>query len=460
MKSKILQLIPFLFTLMLAASGCSEGQQFQNGVCSERNDCPIGAACRGGLCVCISDEACSPGEECNSQGLCQKLSGCRRNSQCPDPNNTFCDLSTGRCIDKVTVDNTGVRSGCGSNVHCDTGYVCDTGNNKCVEGCFADSDCPLYRVCQGAGNGQAGSCLAGICADNSYCEYGQLCTSNGCIDSPNPNHCAPCTGQDPAECGGSANYCLINASYIPGDPASGSQYYCGVNCESNPDQCPNGYGCNSIRILTQEICTTNSQCCDASNAGECCPDGSLDCPDNKRACTKGEGELTGGCTCLTNDDCRIDTYGPQCLNTCEKTGASCIADSDCKSCGGRGFLPCNADADCIIGSCQPTTGDSCSGASKKCQWPLEASCNSATDCEPLPFCVPLQGTQTCIWDIGGTQCNNNAECMCNQNTNTCMGTGRPCTTGADCQLTCQGGGCIIGAACGPNEGLGCPDLLQ
>lgn len=456
---KFFCLFSLLFSLALAGAGCTQAKQFNSGVCENRADCPVGAACRGGLCVCISDEACAAGEECNSQGLCQKQAGCRRNDQCPDPNNTFCDLATGKCIDKVSVDNTGVRSGCGSNVHCDPGYVCDTANRKCVEGCFEDSDCPLYRVCSGAINGQAGNCAAGTCSDNSFCEYGQLCTAQGCVDSPDPNHCAPCTNAA-NDCGSPDNFCLINPNFIEGDPSTGSRYYCGVDCADNAEVCPNGYNCNTVRILTQEICTDNSDCCDPNNPGDCCPDGSLDCPDNKRACSKGEGQLTGGCTCLNNEDCRIDTFSPYCLNTCEQTGTTCVDDTDCKSCGGRGLLSCNEDSDCIIGRCEMTSGDRCSGSNKQCQWPLNTSCNSNIDCEPLPFCVPLNGTQTCIWGIGTNACNTNAECMCNQNTGLCMGSGRPCTTSSDCQLTCQNGGCLIGASCGPGEGLNCPDVLR
>ena|GEM_PF-1750001 len=444
--------------LALSVASCSQTSQFENGVCEARSDCPVGAACRGGLCVCISDEACGPGEECNSQGLCQKVSGCRRNDQCPDPQNTFCDLATGKCIDKVSIDNSGVRSGCGSNVHCDPGYVCNNQTRQCVEGCNEDSDCPLYRVCQGGSTGVPGTCVAGGCSDNSFCEYGQLCTAQGCVDSPDPNHCQPCS-PGANECGSPNNFCLINPNYIEGDPNSGSRNYCGVDCADNADVCPNGYNCNTVRILTQEICVENTDCCDASNPNDCCPDGDNDCMNRKR-CSKGEGQLTGGCTCLNDQDCIIDTFSPFCLKTCQQTGATCVDDTDCKSCSGAGFLPCNEDSDCLLGRCEMTSGDRCSDSNKQCQWPLNTACGDNSDCQELPFCVPLNGTQSCIWDIGGTPCNTNAECMCNRTTGECMGTGRPCQTAADCQLTCQNGGCLIGASCGPEEGLSCTDILK
>ena len=439
-----------LTLLLVAAAGCAKPRQFE-GECVANSECPVGAFCKEGLCACRSDEACGPGEICNSQNVCQKRAGCRQNSECPDPLKSFCDLATGACVEKQRIDNNGVNAGCGSNVHCDPGFVCNTTTKICEMGCRDDADCPLYRVCNrvGTSSDALGFCSAGGCTNSEFCEFGQVCSGGMCGAPSDPNHCKPCDNTI-GSCGDKANFCLINPNYDPNDPTSGSQNFCGVDCFGKPEVCPSGYNCGQVRILTRQLCDRNmhSQCCAGGDPNECCPDGATAC-ENKRFCSvSGEADLRGACTCLRDSDCSIPAEVP----------ASCIG-----SCLGAGNVPCRQDSDCPFNvTCDMTRN-------RLCSWPNNPvrRCTQDADCDPTPFCVPvpLTGGSQCIWSIGAGRtpvaCSNNDECRCLQPEGVCIGTSRPCTTSADCnQLTCVGGSCLIGAACAPLDGLECTDVRQ
>ncbi|MCC7384067.1 MAG: hypothetical protein IT384_19650 [Deltaproteobacteria bacterium] len=389
-----------LVALAISASACSGSESF-TGQCTTSDDCPVGAYCRSdGLCACRTDEACQEGEFCNRQGVCQARTDCRSNVDCTETD--FCDLSSGDCIP---------RTSCATDVHCIHGTVCQRGGSACVNGCYDDADCPLYSVCERTGTSTSalGHCIANKCSDKTFCDYGSRCTGETCSPDPNPNHCAACNNQ-PGDCGSASNFCLINSSYDPANPATGSPYFCGVECDAQED-CPNGYGCGGVILLTQDQCTDTSQC---SGGG--------------RECIIGEGEPRGYCTCASDADCAFDSAPPACIG----------------SCGGFGITMCTSDNDCLASPCV-----------RQCQWPQGQACTSDAQCQPLPICAPLGGQMICVTD-GFTPCSRAEDCLCSAGS--CINTGRPCTTGAQCQLSCQGGGCLLGAACAPNQGLLCPDV--
>ena len=125
-----------------------------------------------------------------------------------------------------------------------------------------------------------------------------------------------------------------------------------------------------------------------------------------RRCVVGEGQLRGACTCVDNSDCAIDRIPPRCT---------------------------------AIGFCDN---------------PSTQRCTQDSECQPGDLCQDLAGAMRCITDF--SSCNSNADCLCNAGS--CFGTGRQCTGPADCALECIGGGCQLGASCGPDEGLLCPQL--
>ncbi len=372
------------FFAAFALPACSGNQQFTEG-CQVDADCPLGNACRisggeFGTCICRSDEACGDNEVCNSQGICQQRTGCRSNTECED--DKFCDLATGGCIE---------RTDCGSHVHCIPGTVCPAGGGQCVSGCYESADCPLYQTCQRVPGQALGNCLAGVCEDKSFCAFGENCINGMCQPNSNPNHCADCDPQQPNQCGGPNNYCLINSSYDPNRPENGGPNFCGVECDPavGDEACPNGYSCNGVILLTQDQCTNDAEC---GGGG--------------RRCAIGEGQLRGACTCVADQDCAVDQ---------------------------------------IPGRCRLIN---------RCETPSDRPCGDDSDCDPTDLCQNLGGMQVCATDF--SPCNSNQDCLCNNGS--CFRTGRPCQTGAECSLTCVGGGCLLGASCGPDEGLLCPDL--
>lgn len=411
-----LQGLARLFYLSLLGGllgACTSGAQFTNE-CQRDLDCPPGAFCKisaggqvGGICACRpgTTDLCAEGEICNNEGVCQKRTACRSNVECDS--DKYCDLSTGNCIE---------RTSCGTDVHCLPGTVCDPGTGACATGCNDNGDCPLYQICDFTVPGSvpgSGTCIAGRCDDKSFCDYGSICQGGSCIQDGNPSHCAECGQGSP--CPTASDFCLINSSYIPGEEATrGGPNFCAAECSSEVD-CPSGYGCGGVVLLTQDQCTNDNEC---GGGG--------------RQCVLGEGDLRGFCTCINDQDCNTDSAPPACLG----------------SCGGLGLQACQTDNDCAILPCETN--------SKQCQWPQGRACQQDADCDPLPLCADLPGVgQICVTD-GVTPCQTSADCQCANGT--CAFTGRPCGSAADCNLPCQGGGCVLGAACAPIQGLLCPDV--
>lgn len=407
-RSDLLPATLLLATAMLAslAPGCDDSASQFVGECEKNEQCGVGAYCKKsggaatGLCACRTDEACAEGEICNTQGICQKRSACRSNAECDSAK--FCDLASGNCIE---------RTACGTDLHCLPGTVCGAANKRCENGCFDDADCPLYSICDRTGltsTTALGNCLSGRCGDKTYCDYYENCTGGTCVRDPDPNLCRDCDPQLD-DCGNPRNFCLINSGY-DGRPENGGPNFCGVEC-ANQDDCPNGYQCGGVILLTQDQCTNDTQC-----------------GGNGRRCILGEGDVRGFCTCVSDADCTIDQVPAICQ----------------KSCGGLGIQPCQDNAECFSGNCQPTS----------CIAPSGQPCTSDAQCQETTLCSEFGGQRICLTD--GTPCTTSAECLCNAGR--CYGSGRPCANAGDCALSCQGGGCLLGAACAPIEGLLCPDV--
>lgn len=390
-----------ILALLGLALGC--GQEAQTlGDCTSDSECPTGSICRRsagntvGFCQCRSDESCPDGSFCNPEGVCQKRTGCRSNDDCADPT-TFCDLTTGGCL---------ARTACGYDVHCPAGTVCDASAKQCVNGCRDSGDCPIAQVCDRTGqpaNAALGACIAGICEDDSYCPFGQNCVGRSCVAATHPDLCAECGGG--TSCSDPTSFCLINSSHDPANPSTGAANFCGVSCTDTPSICPSGYDCGGVVLLTDDQCTDDAQC------------------GSNRRCSIGEGDLRGFCTCNADADCAIETFSGVCQ----------------KSCGGFGLLPCERDSDCLSRNCAAT----CFGNGQ--------SCTTNAECPDIPICN--QGS--CVTEVGRS-CSTATDCLCVSGS--CVNTGLACSTGADCNPPCRNGGCYLGAACAPEEGLSCVDV--
>ena len=351
-----MQKAPFL--LLLVALGCRDG-----GRCAGDGDCRApGTRCSAALqeCICIADEACPEDAFCNRLGVCQQRAGCSRNAECGE--GTFCDISTGTCLPGPS----DIDRPCGLASHCLYGTVCAGGS--CKPGCFDHGDCPLGQVCQDGG------CVEGVCASDSFCEFGERCVQSRCRPDRRGPYCRGCSTDNNAQvtpCDEPRNFCLVNNFERGGAPT-----ICGVDC-SLGQPCPHGYQCNSVLTLTGDVCTFDAQCkCDprgiqipevaCSGDSECergsvCV-GGVCCAgpvQEDRQCVVGEGRTSGFCTCATDDDCPQDVCDGL-MGTCTFTRRPCTPGA-----GDCGAIACISGA-CLIGAnCAPIQGLSCSEVSPR-----------------------------------------------------------------------------------------------
>ena len=312
----------------LIGAGCKKGAP---NLCTSDKQCAAGFSCdpSTGACRCESDSSCSETEACNAAGFCQPRLRCTSTADCGKE--SICDSPSGACIPRET---------CTTDVQCQQGQVCvDFG---CVPGCRARGDCALGYVCRPCPAGTPAAdcrtgnlCVLGPCDDKLGCPYGHFCMPDAAgekVCQPDPLHrpyCEPCARQagSPYYCpGGQANYCLIDAS-----KPLGQAFFCGVDC-SQGQECPNGYQCRDVRIVT-------AQNCDPKLGLSSCPSGSVACdPAKNHPGPGGKG--------IVNDDCdaalpplvgavcdpRTSRCAPQCLGTGEagvQAFCSCIRDEDC-----------------------------------------------------------------------------------------------------------------------------------
>jgi len=349
-------------TLILAVASvaaCKNGTEIIS-TCTDDSQCPQNFHCATsgpyiGSCRCSNDNACPQDAGvsfCNSQGLCQTRIGCHSNLDCPV--NEFCDSTSGLCTQ---------APGCGSDRDCPIGTICSPQSQSCVQGCHSNGDCPLDNPCvcsngaeclcppADAGGGDPGSydrstCEVGACRtdtcanDTNMCAYGDTCVPGGdgglstCQTDPRASFiCSPCTESagSSSACGPAndpgADFCLIDL---------GTQtLFCGADCSSG-QSCPSGYFCDDVIVLTPSgapICNTSNDCPRTGPVcvpdGGTCPSGTLCLPstDGKNRCTGqcvfAEGEHTGFCTCVTDQDCPKDTC-ESATNGCSTSLQPCI----------------------------------------------------------------------------------------------------------------------------------------
>ncbi|MEQ8272277.1 MAG: hypothetical protein RMA76_22825 [Deltaproteobacteria bacterium] len=420
----------FLFASCVVVA-CSSGDDGEpTNVCTSDAECTApGTRCdvARSVCICVTDEACDEDEFCNNAGVCQVEAGCTSSTECTEPN-TYCDISSGQCLQGQGIQ---PQEACRLASHCPFGYVCDvpeattalmTPVGTCVEGCFDDGDCSLGEVCF------EGQCATGLCSADAFCDYGQRCRNASCVDDNRGPYCRSCsvrTAMNPNPCDDYRNFCLINNREL-----GGFTNFCGVDC-SLGQECPNGFQCGGVVILTQQQCQSEADCrcrrenirfatqtctvaatCDPRlpdgrpdpDATRCLVAGAADCnggvPGGDGICIVPKGQRGGNCTCVTNDDCGEDGVcvgGLCCGGNVEPEGPVCAGGEGTIA----GFCTCGTDDDC--------PRDNCDGS-----------------------------------------------------TNRCAITGLPCTPGNDdCgPIPCVNGGCLIGRNCAPLQGLTCSEVLD
>ena len=246
--------------------------------------------------------------DCNSDEICNSS----------DPN------TGGSCIPATA---------CGASVHCPFNHYCSKAATDaagtCQPGCRSTGDCQLGYVCAGgqcAAGGTSSDCTtcpATPDPDATYCDYNEICTSQGaCQAVANPTSvCATCKASSypPQNCPSANTVCLID------DEVQGAEY-CAPVCTVDAD-CPNGYaegGCGFPSLVLQQ-CSHDTDC----SAGA--------------VCMVQAESATSYCSCTSDSECA------------GLGGATCSASSmffDCgnypKCCQNSG-LPCSSDAQCELG---------------------------------------------------------------------------------------------------------------
>jgi len=393
---KRLALLFALFLGLLSLCACKKGAP---NLCASGTQCATGFSCdaASGACRCDSDAACSVAESCNAAGFCQPRLRCDGSSDCAS--GSLCDSASGVCIPQGT---------CKTDVQCKAGQVCH--DFACVPGCNKQGDCgapsDVCRACPLGPDCAVGkSCVPGHCDSQTSCPYGDVCTA----DPSDPNHdkictkdargpfCQPCSRQAgtvsycPDDSGfGNGNYCLIDTSQT-----LGQAFYCGVDCtQAGATECPNGYQCRDIRIVTASNCDRTaglSACASHPSQVSCDP-------------AKNHPGSNGG---LVNDDCDAaqppltgavcDPGTRRCVPQCVGTGetgvqafCSCIEDQDCPQ----------DQCDSIKRACTVSGRPCISGkVPDECQSQFAIRCVKATDarlgdigyCRIGRNCAPAEG---------------------------------------------------------------------
>jgi hypothetical protein len=348
--------LPLLLLLTFLLAACTTG-----GVrtrCAADTDCPANFACDAatGTCGCRSDVACEANAFCNLAGQCQARVGCETSLDCPA--DQFCDRTTGQCLD---------RDRCTNDVQCGLGSICDGVRFTCVPGCRDTGDCALGQVCRcdgGEASCAVGSCEGHRCDDDSFCRYGERCVpgedgDKHCAKDDRGPFCQGCQLQvgDFSRCPGEEpNFCLLDrkVSYF--------RTYCGVDCSAG-QECPWGFECRNILILTRGLCTVDTEC--PANGPACetdadCPAGRCDAATKRCAgkCSYNEDSKKGFCTCSADSECPQDSCDVT-SRRCRLTRRPCSLDGDecahaiyCVNLGNR--------AACLIGkNCTPSEGITC-----------------------------------------------------------------------------------------------------
>ncbi len=333
-----------------------------------------------GQCYCRNELGCGANQTCNASGFCQDKTGCEKNSDCGDPS-LLCETSSGTCI---------AKGRCASDLQCALGQVCDGDKGVCVVGCRSGSDCNgsscrcQNETCQCQGTSQLermacsiGVCDATVCADDSFCRFGERCegpTDGGVLgdggsaprrcrsdyDSDLRPYCDNCTsGGGTQTCGIGANYCLIDTRRR-GSP------FCGADCAEG-QSCPRGYSCQEVIVVSRR------QSCSKANP-TCAPDMRLSCSNDTECkhggtCIKAPGQATGACagkcaieegdqagfcSCQVDSDCAQDTCSQ---GECTISRRRCINPEDCRRIRCVDF---EGGGGCFIGqNCAPANGLTC-----------------------------------------------------------------------------------------------------
>jgi MYXO-CTERM domain-containing protein len=256
------------------------------------------------------------------------------------------------------------------------------GSMICTQQCIPDmpalAGCPASWHCQvqDCGRGQCAPGAPGAGADGDTCTQDTDCASGYCADLQGRHLCGqPCWPMGGSGCPSGESCDLVNATQCGGcvpDALAMGPHPIGGTCTTDAD-CASDH-C-AAGTCTQP-CTMDSECPSAYHcgAGFCVigersgPGGacatSADCSTSAPTCVEGLCAATctaGGSECASMPDfaCTAAAGGMYCLPPGLGLGATCAANSDCRSnlCGGVCAILCGSGVSCPTGyECDPAGG--------------------------------------------------------------------------------------------------------
>ena len=370
---------------------CDEKHCFNNECveCVFPGDCDEDEVCSNNECVidCTIDESvCQEEEYCNEEtsecvecipekDQCQENEVCHIN-KCVDE----CDGTSDCPSDKVCVD--GACVDCNNKDDCKGNFVCDTGNNECVEcldrtdcgegehcynnvcqnNCDNDEDCPGNSKCS------SGICLVpcnkdGDCGEDMYCHeekyvcvectHDDECQEEGKVCNEEIGKCVDC--KEDGDCQGDyfckeeTNECV---QCIPGKQHCEDESPCTLNeCDTKNNECVESYeekqGDKCVLGHGGEGFCYEGECVSGCTYDEDCGQG---VHDKKEYCYNPSGEEEGGhCVkCYEEDHCERNDEGYECKTVEECYDGECYYNfetgTDCDTCG-------STDCVCVEGTC-------------------------------------------------------------------------------------------------------------
>lgn len=419
--------------------------------CSKSADCPMGQACKGGVCT----TACDGNAACNG-GCCDVPQGQMAGTCAPGNAAAACAVAAA-CVScagnakgaACVVVNNATSCGCNSAADCPAGQACNANTKSCSATC--DAMTPCNGGCCAIAQGQmTGMCVAGTAQAS--------CGNNGGV-------CVNCQSQFQGMMAGSACVATMGGGT------------CG--CNANPDCPANSAGCNVQTKLCNFTCSAMAPCLTG-----CC---AIPMGMNTGSCVAGGANAACGGTGVCAD-CTNAAAGRICYPATKKCGCNvagdCPANTACNTtthvcenvCGDANHTGCNTGC-CSAGKCVAGAANNACGAAgacadctnnnagKVCIGGKACGCNAAADCPAGTACnTKTNVCETTCGDANHTVCNTGCcnlpqgqmmgVCVAGTQNASCGNDGKVCTACGKGTPTCTAGACT--STCG-NVGNGTCD---
>ncbi|MDI3285760.1 hypothetical protein [Polyangium sp. 15x6] len=396
------------------------------------------------------------GDVCNGNGQCKKSNGknCAANGDCAGNICADAICCNSSCTNTCQACNVAGNLGTCANVPSgmDDSPTC-TGSNTCngTGQCKKEDG----QSCNNNGECLSGSCVDGICCENSCTGTCKSCNVAGnlgkCVNTPSgqPDTVASTKCENGSVCDG-AGTCKKATGQTCGNGGECLTTFCndGRCCDVN---C-NASTCKACNLAGSEGTCTNIPLGQDDNQANTTCTGTNSC-DGMGACKKDNGQ-----TCGNAGDCVSATCadGYCCNSTCTNTCQACNVSGKLGTCSNvedgqddtNGAMMCSGAAVSCDGNgnCKKELGQSC-GMASECR---SGFCNDGVCCSEActDTCKVCNNSGACVNVASGSD-DNNATMTCSGATQSCdngvckKSLGQACMMGSNC----LSGNCVDGVCC-------------